>query len=165
MALDTEICPVCGARVPVYRNPAPTADVIIYDPTRGIVLVERRNPPLGYALPGGFMDVGESIEHTAVREAREETGLDVELMSLLGVYSAPGRDPRRHTITTVFLARASNSSALNAGDDAAGAAWFPLDALPELVFDHGLIVRHFCDVLNEKRRAADVSYPCARQPA
>ncbi len=123
------------------RNPTPTVDIVIHVPGRGIVLVERRNEPLGWALPGGFMDYGETAEQAAVREAREETGLRVELTSLFGVYSDPARDPRRHTLSVVYTAAAVDPSELRAGDDAAGARVFPLDDLPApLAFDHGLII-------------------------
>ena len=80
------------------RNPAPTVDIVILAAGLGIVLVERKNPPPGWALPGGFVDYGESCEAAAVREAREETGLDVVLTGLVGVYSDPARDPRGHTM-------------------------------------------------------------------
>lgn len=125
------------------QTPLLTVDVLVHLPGRGMVLVERKNPPLGWALPGGFVDVGESCEAAAVREMREETGLDVELTALLGVYSDPGRDPRGHTASVVYLAQALDPSRLLAGDDAANAAVFPLDALPPLVFDHGRIVRDY----------------------
>lgn len=125
------------------RNPAPTVDVVIFAAGRGLVLVERRNPPPGWALPGGFVDYGETCEAAAVREAREETGLDVALTGLLGVYSDPARDPRGHTMSVVYTAQALNLEALQAGDDAARAALFPLDRLPPLAFDHGLIVQDF----------------------
>ena len=90
-------CPSCGTLVVKYSNPLPTADVIIYDEKHGIVLVKRGTPPLGMALPGGFIEEGESAEHAAVREMKEETGLDVELEGVLGVYSWPLRDMRCHT--------------------------------------------------------------------
>lgn len=126
-----------------HRNPAPTVDLIIYDPARGVVLVERRNPPLGWALPGGFVDYGETCEAAARREAKEETGLDVVLTSLVGVYSDPARDPRGHTMSVVYAAQARNPEALAAGDDAAKALFFPLEALPPLAFDHGRILGDF----------------------
>lgn len=145
-------CPRCGAEVLSYRNPAPTTDVIVYDPARGIVLIERRNPPLGFALPGGFIDEGEEAEAAAVREIREETSLEVTLTGLLGVYSRPDRDPRRHTLSVAFTGRTRNPDALRAGDDALRAAFYPLDALPEpLVFDHDGIVEDFRAVLCGER--------------
>ncbi len=99
------VCPQCGNAVLVRRNPAPTVDVVIYCPVRGVVLVQRKNPPPGWALPGGFIDYGESAETAAVREAKEETGLDVRLVGLLGVYSDPQRDPRGHTMSVVYVGR------------------------------------------------------------
>lgn len=145
-------CPACGATVISYRNPAPTTDVVIYEPGRGIVLVERANEPWGFALPGGFIDEGESAEHAAVREMREETSLDVELTGLLGVYSRPDRDPRQHTMSVVFTGRARNADAICAGDDAKAAAFYPLDSLPSpIAFDHANIIEDFCSTLHGKR--------------
>ena len=124
-----------------YRNPTPTLDVIIELPG-GIVLIERRNPPHGWALPGGFVDEGERVEAAAKREAMEETGLDVHLRALLYVYSRPDRDPRQHTMSTVFVATAEGEPI--GADDAARAAIFPLDALPgELAFDHAEILADY----------------------
>lgn len=145
-------CPQCGATVREYRNPAPTTDVVIHDPVRGVVLIERLHAPLGFALPGGFIDEGETAEAAARREMREETSLDVELTGLLGVYSRPDRDPRRHTMSVVFTGRARNPEALRAGDDAGAAAFHPLDALPPtLAFDHAKILEDFRAVLRGQR--------------
>jgi len=150
-------CPRCGGTVREYRNPAPTVDVVIYDPALGVVLIERANAPLGLALPGGFVDYGESVEDAAVREMREETGLEVELTGLLGVYSRPDRDPRGHTMSTVFTGRAENPAALQAGDDARRAAFYPLNALPGgIVFDHAEILQDFMKVRNGLRVLAPV---------
>ncbi len=133
-------CPHCGNELP-YRNPVPTVDVII-EINGGIVLVERKNPPHGWALPGGFVDYGESLEAAAVREAREETGLEVRLLRQLHTYSDPRRDPRQHTISTVFVAKATGEPV--AGDDAAKAKIFQKGELPPLAFDHARIVHdHF----------------------
>lgn len=138
-----KICPSCGRPVTVHASPVPTVDVVIFLPGQGVVLVERRNPPPGFALPGGFVDYGETVERAAVREAKEETGLDVELTGLLGVYSHPSRDARLHTLSVVFTAQARDLSTLRAGDDAAGVGVFPLDALPDLAFDHARILADF----------------------
>ena len=112
---------------------------------KSIVLIERRNPPFGWALPGGFVDVGESLEQAAVREAREETCLDVKLKILLGCYSNPQRDPRGHTVSPVYIAEARGVP--QAADDAKNLRCVPVNELPdELVFDHGLILsdyRHY----------------------
>jgi 8-oxo-dGTP diphosphatase len=125
-------------------GPSPTADVIIELPARGIVLVERRFPPPGWALPGGFIELGETAAQAAVREAREETGLEVTLVELFNVYSDPARDPRRHTITIVFIGRAAGEP--RAGDDAARAQAFGVDALPTpLAFDHGQVLADYVD--------------------
>ncbi|MDR0816808.1 MAG: NUDIX hydrolase [Desulfovibrio sp.] len=151
------ICPHCGRGFPQYANPTPTTDVIIYTPVRGVVMIERKNPPPGFALPGGFIEEGEQAEEAAVREMREETGLDVELTGLLGVYSRPDRDPRQHTLSVVFTGTPCNPDQLRAGDDAKSAAFYPLDALPApLAFDHARILRDFKAVLAGKRQAAAV---------
>lgn len=136
-------CPHCGAPLTVYANPTPTVDVIITT-NEGVILIRRKNPPQGWALPGGFVDYGESVERAAVREAKEETGLDIELTGLQGVYSDPARDPRQHTISTVFTARTKNLAALRAGDDAETVGAFAGNALPSpLVFDHERILNDF----------------------
>jgi 8-oxo-dGTP diphosphatase len=127
-----------------HRNPLPTVDVIIETAPDTVVLVRRRNPPLGWALPGGFVDYGETLEAAAAREALEETGLQVELLRQLHTYSDPSRDPRQHTISTVFTALAEGTPV--GGDDAAEARVFALDALPEpLAFDHRSILEDWRD--------------------
>lgn len=126
-----------------YRNPAPTVDLII-EVDEKIVLIERGHEPFGWALPGGFVDYGEPVERAAIREAAEETGLDVTLEHLLYVYSDPDRDPRKHTMSSVFIATASGRP--TAGDDAASAELFERNELPEpICFDHALILKHYFD--------------------
>jgi ADP-ribose pyrophosphatase YjhB (NUDIX family) len=121
-----------------HKKPVPTVDIVI-ECEGGIVIIKRKNPPLGWALPGGFVDYGESLESAAVREAKEETGLEIELIRQFHTYSAPDRDPRRHTITTVYIARATGKP--RGGDDAAEARVFSRDTLPEpFVFDHKQIL-------------------------
>ena len=122
-------------------NPIPTVDIIIQIQA-GIVLVRRKFPPFGWALPGGFMDVGETCEQAAVREAKEETDLDVRLEHLLGVYSNPKRDPRKHTLTVVYTASAEGEPV--GMDDAEEAKIFALDQLPTpIVFDHASIINDY----------------------
>ena len=122
------------------KGPLLTVDLII-ELNEGIVLIKRKNPPEGWALPGGFVDYGETVESAAIREAKEETGLDVELMRQFHSYSDPKRDPRHHTVTTVFLAKAKGSAA--AGDDAKEVGTFDRDNLPvRIAFDHR-------DILND----------------
>jgi 8-oxo-dGTP diphosphatase len=120
-------------------GPSPTVDVVIALPGDRVVLVRRKHPPPGWALPGGFVDAGERLEAAAVREAKEETGLDVTLVDLLYVYSDPRRDPRRHTVSAVYLGRADGEPA--GGDDAAEARAFRWSDLPApIAFDHGEIL-------------------------
>ena len=134
-----------------YRNPAPTVDIIIEirdgsggPADRKIVLIKRKNPPPGWAIPGGFVDYGETLEEAAVREAFEETSLTVTLVRQFHAYSDPSRDPRKHTIATVFIATASGAP--SGGDDAAEARIFSIDELPEpLAFDHLQILRDYRD--------------------
>ena len=126
--------------MPAPITPRLTVDLIIRC-GGGLVLIERKNPPPGWALPGGFVDVGETVEAAAVREAEEETGLAVRLVRQLGAYSDPARDPRGHTVSVVFLADADGVPV--GADDAARAEVFPIDALPPLAFDHGEIVADF----------------------
>jgi len=126
----------CGSKN--RKNPFPTVDLII-ECEKGIVLIKRKNPPFGWALPGGFVDYGESLESAALREAREETGLEVALVRQFHTYSEPHRDPRHHTITTVYIANAKGRP--KAGDDAAEAMLFRQATLPEsIAFDHRAIL-------------------------
>ena len=125
-----------------YKNPVPAVDLIIEIKGKGLVLIERRNPPPGWALPGGFVEVGESLEQAAIREAKEETCLDVELLGQFHTYSDPQRDPRMHCISTVFVARATGTP--KAEDDAKSVALYPKDQLPEvLAFDHRKILNDY----------------------
>lgn len=141
MSYDHLSCPQCGTAVTMYRNPFPTVDIIIELPD-GIVLIERKNPPHGWALPGGFVDYGESLEQAAQREAKEETGLELGNLRLLGCYSDPTRDARMHTISTVYVA--SGHGIPQAADDAASLRVFPIAALPhDLCFDHATILRDY----------------------
>jgi 8-oxo-dGTP diphosphatase len=127
--------------------PRPTTPLIAADtiielrdrPERPIVLIERKHPPYGWAIPGGFVDVGETVESAAIREAREEVSLDVELLVLLGIYSRPDRDPRGHTVTAVYVAQASGTP--RAADDAKHVTVFNLQDIPaQLAFDHAQVL-------------------------
>jgi ADP-ribose pyrophosphatase YjhB (NUDIX family) len=123
------------------RNPIPTIDLII-EYNKSVILINRKNPPEGWALPGGFVDYGESLEAAAVREAKEETGLNVELLRQFHAYSDPKRDPRHHTITIVFIARAKGKAI--AGDDAKELGLFNKDTLPDqIAFDHRDIINDY----------------------
>jgi len=123
------------------RNPIPTVDIIVKY-KESIILIKRKNPPEGWALPGGFVDYGETLESAAVREAKEETGLDIELIGQFHTYSDPKRDPRHHTITTVYVAKGKGTPA--AGDDAKEIGIFKKDTLPEpMVFDHREILNDY----------------------
>ncbi|MCX7974243.1 MAG: NUDIX hydrolase [Candidatus Aminicenantes bacterium] len=133
------------------RNPFPTVDIIIEikrpDGKEGIILIERKNPPYGWALPGGFVEYGESLEEAARREAKEETSLEIELLRQFHTYSAPSRDPRFHTISTVFIARASGTP--KAKDDARAIGIFTSEEINfPLAFDHGQIIK---DYFKEKK--------------
>jgi len=131
------------------KTPLLAADAVILFQD-GIVLIRRNNPPYQgcYALPGGFVEIGETVEEAAIREAREETGLDINLLGLVGVYSDPARDPRGHVVSVAFLARASGR--LQSGSDARSAQVFPREELPRLAFDHEQIISdalHLAEVL------------------
>jgi 8-oxo-dGTP diphosphatase len=128
-----------------FKHPVPTVDIIIETARDGvtkIVLIKRKFPPYGWAIPGGFVEYGESLENAAVREAKEETGLDVTLIRQFHAYSDPVRDPRRHSIAVVFIARAEGDPV--GMDDAAEAKLFLPNQIPDdMAFDHGQIIEDY----------------------
>jgi ADP-ribose pyrophosphatase YjhB (NUDIX family) len=137
-----------------YKNPSPTVDIIIEieteDGRKGIILIKRKNPPSGWALPGGFVDYGESLEQAAVREAKEETSLDIQLQYQMHTYSDPKRDPRKHTISTVFVAQAAGDPI--AQDDAQEIEVFSENQLNfPLAFDHAKILEDYFQRKNQKQ--------------
>jgi ADP-ribose pyrophosphatase YjhB (NUDIX family) len=154
-------CPHCGKPVKKYRNPFPTVDIIIESALvsdepmaekekNGIVLIRRKNFPFGWAIPGGFVDYGESLESAAVREALEETSLKVELLYQLGAYSDPARDPRHHTVSVVFVARAKGEP--RAADDARDIGVFTRSSIPDsMAFDHAKIIQDYFKKCTPKR--------------
>ena len=146
-------CPRCKNEIETFRNPIPTVDIIIEYEEEGIVLIKRKNPPFGWAIPGGFVDYGESLEKAAVREAKEETNLDVELVRQFHTYSDPDRDIRYHTITTAYIAKGKGIP--EAMDDASEIGVFTRNALPqEIAFDHRKILEdYFC----QKQRGPTVT--------
>ena len=130
----------------MFKNPFPTVDIIIEMDSPGgqpgIVLIRRKNPPPGWALPGGFVDYGESLELAAIREAKEETNLDIQIANQMFTYSDPKRDPRFHTITTVYIARAKGIP--EAKDDAAEVGIFSREKIDfPLAFDHAKILEDY----------------------
>ncbi len=147
-------CPSCGQNIKIFKNPVPAVDIIIEvsgnGKTDGIVLIERKNEPFGWAIPGGFVDYGESVEDAAIREAKEETNLDITLIRLLGVYSNPNRDNRKHTISTVFIAKSAGIPV--AGDDAKKLSVFKRSDLPlNLAFDHEKILQDYYESTSSNR--------------
>jgi len=135
-------CPKCQTEIEIFRNPIPTVDIIIEIESKGIVLIKRKNPPYGWAIPGGFVDYGESLEGAALREAKEETNLDVELIKQFHTYSDPKRDPRHHSISTVYIAKGEGK--LKAKDDAVEIGIFTESSLPdEIAFDHRSILKDY----------------------
>ncbi len=142
MATRTIQCPKCKNEIEIYKNPIPTVDIIIEIESKGIVLIKRKNPPYGWALPGGFVDYGESLEEAAVREAKEETYLDVKLIGQFHTYSDPKRDKRHHSISTIYVAKANGKP--QAKDDAIEIGIFNGSNLPdEIAFDHRSILRDY----------------------
>lgn len=137
-------CAACDAVLKDIPFPLPTVDAIIEVGYRRIVMIHRKYPPPGWALPGGFVDAGETLEEACVREALEETGLRIRDLRQLHTYSDPKRDPRRHVISTIFVARAEGEP--RAGDDAGEAQIFSLDETPTpLAFDHEQILKDFIE--------------------
>jgi ADP-ribose pyrophosphatase YjhB (NUDIX family) len=142
MGKKTIECPKCKNEIEVYQNPIPTVDIIIEIGSKGIVLIKRKNPPDGWAIPGGFVDYGESLEEAAVREAKEETNLDVKLIRQFHTYSDPKRDPRHHSISTAYVAKAKGMPQAN--DDALEIGIFLESNLPDkIAFDHRLILSDY----------------------
>ncbi len=142
MGRRTILCPRCEGEIEVYQNPIPTVDIIIEYGEEGIILIKRKNPPYGWAIPGGYVDYGESLEEAAIREAKEETNLEVELVMQVHTYSDPNRDPRHHTISTVYLAK--GKGILEAKDDALDIGIFNRSNLPaQIAFDHRKILRDY----------------------
>jgi ADP-ribose pyrophosphatase YjhB (NUDIX family) len=142
VAKKTIRCPICKSEIKIYKNPIPTVDIIIEIESKGIVLIKRKNPPHGWALPGGFVDYGESLEKAAVREAKEETNLGVKLVEQFHTYSNPNRDPRHHSISTVYIAKAKGIP--RAKDDAVEIGIFNGLNLPEeIAFDHRSILKDY----------------------
>jgi ADP-ribose pyrophosphatase YjhB (NUDIX family) len=142
MARNTIQCPKCKKEIEVYQNPIPTVDIIIEIESTGIVLIKRKNPPYGWAIPGGFVDYGESLEKAAMREAKEETNLEVNLVRQFHTYSDPKRDPRHHSISTVYIAKAKGLP--QAKDDALEIETFNESNLPEeIAFDHRSILKDY----------------------
>jgi ADP-ribose pyrophosphatase YjhB (NUDIX family) len=142
MAKRTVQCPNCKKEIEIYQNPIPTVDIIIEIESKGIVLIKRKNPPYGWAIPGGFVDYGESLEEAAVREAKEETNLEVKLIRQFHTYSDPKRDPRHHSISTVYIAKGKGKP--QAKDDAVEIGIFNESSLPdEIAFDHSSILKDY----------------------
>jgi ADP-ribose pyrophosphatase YjhB (NUDIX family) len=135
-------CSKCGNEIGVYKNPIPTVDIIIEIESKGIILIKRKNSPFGWAIPGGFVDYGESLEEAAIREAKEETNLDVKLIRQFHTYSDPKRDPRHHSISTVYIAKGKGKP--KAKDDALEIGIFNESNLPdEIAFDHRSILSDY----------------------
>jgi ADP-ribose pyrophosphatase YjhB (NUDIX family) len=142
MLKKTIQCSKCKNEIEVYKNPIPTVDIIIEIESKGIVLIKRKNPPYGWAIPGGFVDYGESLEEAAMREAKEETNLDVKLARQFHTYSDPKRDPRHHTISTIYIAKGNGIP--QAKDDAIEIGIFTESNLPdEIAFDHRSILNDY----------------------
>lgn len=136
-----------------YRGPKTTIDAIILEPNQAIVLIKRRAPPFkdSWALPGGFVELEERVEDAVIREVKEETGLTVKVLKLVGVYSDPKRDPRGHTISIAYLCKRTAGS-LVGGDDAKDARVFKREDLPkmQLAFDHKVIIQDALQIADKE---------------
>jgi ADP-ribose pyrophosphatase YjhB (NUDIX family) len=147
-------CPACGKEFITRHCPIPTVDILVgrrMGDKNAVILVRRKNPPHGWAIPGGFVEYGERIEDCAVREALEETGLKVSLTGILGVYSDPARDPRFHTISVAYLAEGTGEP--RAGSDAGDVGVFTEDELPaDIAFDHRKILADYFSHLRGLQR-------------
>ena len=142
MVKKTIRCPKCKEGIEIYQNPIATVDIIIEVESKGVVLIKRKNPPYGWAIPGGFVDYGESLEKAAMREAKEETNLEVNLVRQFHTYSDPKRDRRHHSISTVYIAKAEGLP--QAKDDALEIGTFNESNLPEeIAFDHRSILKDY----------------------
>lgn len=142
----TTRCHKCGELILTWLNPVPTVDILIHcrspEGKEGIVLVLRKNEPRQWAIPGGYVDYGESVEEAAIREALEETSLEVQLLRQFHCYSNPARDPRQHNLSIVFLAEAVGTP--RAADDASEIGIYSPDTLPdELAYDHRQILEDY----------------------
>lgn len=147
-------CSKCGHVTKRHKNPLPTVDVIVAIDGK-ILLIERKNPPHGWALPGGFIDYGESAEEAAAREIKEETGIELSGLTQFRCYSGPDRDPRFHTLSIVFTAESTGRPV--AGDDAAGTGLFEPDELPSpIAFDHAEILRDYVSAKSTNNRAGKI---------
>ena len=139
MVKRTIQCPKCQTEIEIYKTPLTAVDIIIENDSKGIILIKRKNPPFGWAIPGGFVEYGESLEEASVREAKEETNLEVRLIKQFHTYSDPNRDKRFHCISTVYIAKAKGTP--EAKDDAAEIGIFNESNLPQdLAFDHRIIL-------------------------
>ncbi len=136
-----------------YPRLAVTVDILVLSRAGKILLIQRKKPPFKdqWALPGGFVDLDETLEQAAIRELHEETGLHFDTLKQFKVYDAINRDPRHRTISLVFYRIIDNNTDLHieAGDDASSAAWLPIDELPELAFDHKIILSEFMDFITQ----------------
>jgi ADP-ribose pyrophosphatase YjhB (NUDIX family) len=149
MSKRTIHCSRCHNEIEIYQNPIPTVDIIIEVQSKGIVLIRRKNPPYGWAIPGGFVDYGESLEEAALREAREETSLELTSLRQFHTYSDPRRDPRHHSISTVYIAKAEGTPV--ARDDALEVGIFDRISLPsDMAFDHRSILEDYFSLKEEE---------------